>query len=170
MKRIAVLGVSCSGKTTLGKDLSEKLGHKFVDLDDLYWLPGWKTREVSAFQESVSELIHQESWVIVGNYQVVLENVLRPADTIIWLDYSAPVVWRRSLGRTLRRILFKEAVCNGNFETLSFAYSRHSIQLWVYKDLPRIRKKYDEMFSSGAYADKDLIRVTRPREINSIFT
>lgn len=36
---IHIFGASGSGTTTLGKCLSERLGYKFMDTDDYFWLP-----------------------------------------------------------------------------------------------------------------------------------
>jgi cytidylate kinase len=33
------MGASGSGQTTLAKELSQQLGYKFIDSDDIYWLP-----------------------------------------------------------------------------------------------------------------------------------
>ena len=41
MKRIAIVGSSCSGKTTLGRELAALLDVKFVELDEYHWLPDW---------------------------------------------------------------------------------------------------------------------------------
>jgi cytidylate kinase len=37
--KILIMGASGSGQTTLGKELSKQLSFKFIDGDDMYWLP-----------------------------------------------------------------------------------------------------------------------------------
>jgi adenylate kinase family enzyme len=41
MKRVAVVGVTRSGKTTLAITLSQRLGVPHIELDALYWQPNW---------------------------------------------------------------------------------------------------------------------------------
>ncbi len=40
-KRIVVVGSTSSGKSTLAKQLPEKLGADFIELDALYWEANW---------------------------------------------------------------------------------------------------------------------------------
>jgi len=37
--KILIMGASGSGQTTLGKELSKHISFKFIDADDMYWLP-----------------------------------------------------------------------------------------------------------------------------------
>jgi len=39
MKRIVIIGTSCSGKTTLAKTIALKLNIKHIELDKLHWKP-----------------------------------------------------------------------------------------------------------------------------------
>ena len=50
MKRVLIFGDSNSGKSTLGVPLAERLGVRFVELDALYWLPGWQGRPDEEFR------------------------------------------------------------------------------------------------------------------------
>ncbi|MFP5384442.1 MAG: shikimate kinase [Bacteriovoracia bacterium] len=165
MKKIAVIGVSCSGKTTFGKLLSKKLGLQFIDLDDLFWNPGWVQTGSEVFLKKVQDSLQTDGWIIVGNYKSVQDTILEEADTVIWLDYSASVVWRRAIYRTIKRALFKEPCCNGNVESfrLSF-FSKDSILLWVYKDFSRKKKRYEEMLATGKFDNKKFIRPLTPKD------
>src|SRR5688500_3597481 len=44
-KRIIVVGSSGSGKSTLGEQLAARLDVPFIELDALYWEPGWVEAE-----------------------------------------------------------------------------------------------------------------------------
>lgn len=163
MKKIAVIGVSCSGKSTFGKNLSKKLNITFFDLDDLFWNPGWKQTEPEIFLEKTKALLKSDEWIIVGNYKSVQDLILEEADTIVWLDYSPFVVWKRALYRTIRRAFLKEPCCNGNIESFRHSFlSKDSILLWVYNDYPRKKKRYEEMMTNERFKDKVFVRLQSP--------
>ena len=42
MKRIMIIGCGGAGKSTLARQLGEKLNLPVVHLDKLFWLPGWE--------------------------------------------------------------------------------------------------------------------------------
>ena len=165
MKKIAIIGVSCSGKSTFAQELSKQLNLNFIDLDDLFWNPGWVVTEANLFSEKVKAVLETESWIIVGNYHSVQKVILKDADTIIWFDYSRFVVWKRALTRTLKRALFREPCCNGNYESFKLSFfSKDSILLWVYQDYPRKKKRYEEMVNSKHFKSKTYKRIRHPRE------
>lgn len=168
MKKVAVIGVSCSGKTTFGKLLAKKHGLPFIDLDDLFWNPGWVQTEHELFIKKVQAVLDNDEWVIVGNYKSVQDVILNKADTVIWLDYSAYVVGARAIFRTIKRAIFKEPCCNGNFESFKLSFcSKDSILLWVYNDFSRKRKRYEEMISNGKFETKNFIRIYTPESAKS---
>ena len=41
LSRVAIVGTSCTGKTTLARSLSRTLGRPHIELDALYWGPNW---------------------------------------------------------------------------------------------------------------------------------
>ena len=43
-KRIAVIGATCSGKSTLARKLAKKLALDYIELDALQWGPNWNRR------------------------------------------------------------------------------------------------------------------------------
>jgi adenylate kinase family enzyme len=151
MKNIVIIGTAGSGKTTLARNLAHRLGQKNVDLDNLYWLPNWGERSPEDFKERVSETLGNDSWIIAGDYGVVRDQIWDRADTIIWLNYSFPVVFGRAIKRTFIRAITKEEILNGNKETLrKNFFSKDSMLLWVLqtywkrrKDYPKILKKLE---------------------------
>jgi adenylate kinase family enzyme len=107
MQRIAILGCSGGGKSTLARDLSQRLSLPLVHLDALHWLPGWIERDDAAFRALQAQAVAGDRWVIDGNYTQTLDLRLPRADTILILDRSRllclwRVTWRwlTHLGRT----------------------------------------------------------------------
>ncbi|RYG23168.1 adenylate kinase [bacterium] len=131
MNRIWIRGTSGSGKTTLAYDLEKRLGIPATDLDDLNWLPGWTERPVEEFRALVAEVAAKPQWAISGNYGKANEFIVPIADTVVWLDYSFPVVFGRLLKRTFRRVVRGEQCCNGNREdVVKTLFDRESILWW----------------------------------------
>jgi adenylate kinase family enzyme len=130
--RVAVVGTSCSGKTTFARELSEVVGAAHIELDALHWKANWEARSTAEFRSLVEDAVSCEGWVADGNYQAVRELVWSRATAVVWLNYPFWRVFSRALLRTLRRVLTREELYSGNRESLRQAFfSRDSILLWV---------------------------------------
>jgi adenylate kinase family enzyme len=146
MNRISVIGTSGSGKTTLAGKLAEILRIPHVELDSLSFEANWTTASKEVFRSRVREAISVDRWVADGNYGKDARDLIwERADTIVWLNYSLPVILNRLVRRTLRRIVFGEKCCNGNRETLRVALSRNSIILWALQTYRRRRAEYPDL-------------------------
>lgn len=87
-RRVIVVGPSCSGKTTLAAELARRIGCPFVELDALFWKPGWTPPPDDEFRENLVAAHSGEAWVSAGNYLRHTRHLTWPlADTIIWLDF-----------------------------------------------------------------------------------
>jgi adenylate kinase family enzyme len=100
MRRIAIIGCGGAGKTTLARQLGERLGIEVVHLDVLFWQPGWTETPAPEWEERMRGLVSGESWVLDGNYGGTMAIRLPAADTVIFLDLPRRVclwgiVWRR---------------------------------------------------------------------------
>ena len=116
MKRIVVIGVSGSGKTTLAIELARRLKLSCIHADEIRWGANWQRLAQAAFEERIAAATATETWVFDGNRLYLRRLVWRRADTIIWLDYSLPVILRRACIRNFRRVLTRETLWNGNRE------------------------------------------------------
>ncbi|MDE1153027.1 MAG: hypothetical protein PW788_10870 [Micavibrio sp.] len=154
MRRIVILGITGSGKTTFGHKLGAALGLRVTDLDDLYWLPNWVERDTPAFYDLAEKTAAEDAWVIVGNYSKVRQAVWPLADTFIWLDYSFSHVFMQLVRRSIRRASDKTPICNGNIETWGKLFSKDSIMIWLFKSYARTRRNYGEIFAGTGFAPK----------------
>jgi len=84
------------------------------------------------------------------------------ADTVIWLDLDRPIVMRRVVGRTVRRVLRREELWNGNREPVGNLFAlnpEESIIRWAWTKHGPTRTKYAAASNTqkGAYvlADAD---------------
>jgi adenylate kinase family enzyme len=107
MQRIAILGCSGGGKSTLARALGKKLDLPVIHLDALHWLPGWVERDRAEFRAMLTEALRGERWIVDGNYSHSADIRLPLADTILVIDRSRwlciwRVLWRwlSHLGRT----------------------------------------------------------------------
>ena len=134
MRRVAVIGPSCSGKTTTAGRLAAILGVPFVELDALHHDANWREAPAELLQKRVCEALAAapDGWVVDGNYYGKLGPlVIDQADTIVWLDIPYGKALGRVLRRTSVRILRGTELWNGNRESLRNALGRESIVWWV---------------------------------------
>jgi len=76
MKRIAIIGTSCSGKTTLARQLSKLLHIPHIELDTLFWKKNWQIADREQFRKNVARVVEQGNWVIDGNFSIVARSRL----------------------------------------------------------------------------------------------
>jgi shikimate kinase len=164
-RRIAVVGVSGSGKTTLARQLAARLGLAHVELDALYWEPGWTPAQRAVFRERAAQVFQGEAWVVDGNHPEVRDIIWSRADMAVWLDYSLPLVMWRLTHRTFRRCASHEELWNGNQERSLRAhfFSRKSIFLWALRTYKLRRREYPALFDMPEYAHVRPVHLRSPR-------
>jgi len=158
MRRVVVVGTSGTGKTTVASRIAAAIGAPHVELDSLHWEPGWKEAPVDLFRSRAAEATSGEKWVADGNYRAVRDILWGRADTVVWLDYPLRVAFWRVVRRTVRRILTREELWNGNREGLSALVGPDSMPLWVLKTHRIRRREYPELFASPEYGHLKVIR------------
>ncbi|ARV59614.1 adenylate kinase [Nostocales cyanobacterium HT-58-2] len=159
MQRISVVGTSGSGKTTLAQQISQRLAIPHVELDMLHWEPNWMEVSNDVMRERVSQALSGSTWVVDGNYSTVRDIVWGRADTVIWLDYSLPVIMSRLLWRTFRRVVTQQEVCNGNRETWTKTFSRDSIILWALQTYRKKHREYPLLFKKPEYSHLQVVHL-----------
>ena len=133
-RRVAVVGGPGSGKTTTAGEIASALGVPHVELDALWWQPGWTASSVLEFRRQVGAAMAEPGWVIEGNYFDEVAGLVWPkADVLVWLDLPRHLCVRRTLGRTIGRVGRREELWNGNHQSLgalSPASVRRLIRNW----------------------------------------
>jgi len=166
MKKIVIVGTSCSGKTTLSKNISKILSIPHFELDVLHWGPNWTTRE--DFEQDVAQAVQNPKWVIDGNYRNVRDLIWEKVDTIIWLNYSFQLVFWRALNRTIPRVIMKKSIYAGNRETARTTFfSSDSILWWVIKTHKQRILEYSKLFTGKEYANIRIIQLNNQSEANN---
>ena len=163
MQRIAVVGTTGSGKTTLARQISQRLLIPHVELDALHWDANWAPTPLPVFQERTTQALDGDAWVVDGNYSQVRDIIWSRTDTIVWLDYSLWVIMRQLLWRTFRRVLTRERLWNGNREDIGLLFSRDSILLWALRTYRRRRREYPILLSEPEHTHLQVVRLRSPR-------
>ena len=165
--RIVVVGVSGCGKTTTARRLSRTLSIPHIELDALHWLPDWQMMETLAFRQRVDQALSGPTWVTDGNYSKARDLIWARATTLVWLDYPLPLILWQLFNRTLRRVITREELWNGNRETLRGAlFSKDSLFLWALHSYPRQRKAYPGYFARPENAHLQVIHLRSRRDTN----
>ena len=134
MQRVNVLGVSGSGKSTVGRALAARLGVAYVELDELHHGPNWTEASAEELRAKVEPIIAQPAWVIDGSYRAKLGSlVLERADTVVWLDPPIHVWLPRLARRTFTRMVTREELFNGNRERFGNLFERPNIFGWAWR-------------------------------------
>ena len=163
MQRVAVIGNTGSGKSTLAGRLAAVLGGAFVDIDALNWGPDWTPAPVPVLRQRVTAALAGDCWAVAGNYSTVRDIIWSRADTLVWLDYPLPLVLRRLFRRTVRRVVMREELWNGNREHLRAQFaSRDSLFLFAVKAHRRRRREYPVELARPEYAHLRVLRFHRP--------
>ena len=166
-KRIVVIGTTSSGKSTLAEALAKKLGGDFIELDALHWEPNWTEAPTEVFRERVKNATNSPTWVAAGNYRVVRDILWSKAESIIWLDYSFPLVFGRLWRRTWRRWWHQEELWNGNRENIWTHFklwSQESLFHWIVRTYWRRKREYSKQFSLPEHQHLTVIRFRAPEE------
>lgn len=102
MRRVAVIGRSGGGKSTLARKLGAKLDLPVVHLDVVFWRPGWVESETEPMRERLLAATDGGAWVIDGNFTSrVADLTLGRADAIVWVDQPRSLCLRRAIWRSL---------------------------------------------------------------------
>ncbi|MHC4470117.1 MAG: P-loop NTPase family protein [Planctomycetota bacterium] len=170
LHRVAVIGTSCSGKTVFAARLAGVLGYPHVELDAIHWGPGWTEPTTEAFRAAVAEAVAGDRWVVDGNYGRVRDLVWPRAGTIFWLNFGFPLVFRRALLRTIRRVARRERLFGGNVETFRTAFlDRDGIPWWVIRTYGRRRRAYRKLLGADENRHLEVVEFRQPYEADAFF-
>lgn len=165
--RLHLIGASCSGKSTLGRAIATRLGLPFIDLDELYWEPGWVQVGHAELARRLAPHLQQDGWVVVGNYTETTERDVWPRLThLLSLDLPYPPLLWRGITRTLRRGLTGEPCCNGNREQLWRALHPEGVLVYTALNWRRKRRRYGSVPSEPKLAHVQVRRVEHTPDVD----
>ena len=170
VERVSVVGNSGSGKSTLARRLADKLGLAYVELDAIHHLPGWEPISSEAFLEQVTAWSVSDKWVIDGNYRAVVVDgpVWARADTVVWLDVPRRTVMRQVVARSVRRVIRREELWNGNKECWRDLCARdpeRSIIRWSWTQHGKYRDRYSAAMASPDFSHINFVRLRTSNDV-----
>jgi adenylate kinase family enzyme len=137
-KRIAVVGVSASGKSTFARRLAAKTNLPLTHIDAVMWKPGWDYIGDEETVRRLKETSQQEEWIIEGFIDKnALEAVLIRAESIIYLDYPRHIAAWRYIKRWLKHRKNPRPELEGSPEKFSFEFLK---RVWDKKEVYRLNK------------------------------
>jgi adenylate kinase family enzyme len=165
MRRIVVVGTSCSGKTVMAKSIARALGLPHYEIDSLVWLPKWSLPSDEALLAKVDSFTSADRWVIDGVFPEHRNLVWGRADTVVWLNFPLSTVFTRALVRTIKRCISREQLGNHNVETWRRTFlSRNSQLLWVLKTWRKRRRDYPKIMRRAEFAHIRFVQLRSPGE------
>jgi len=104
MTRIAILGNAAGGKSTLARQLAEKRGLPYFEIDSLYWQQDWSVVPGDIYERKHAEIVRQAEWIVDGggNVASVRDRVERATEIILvdmplwvhfWLAAERQIAW-----------------------------------------------------------------------------
>lgn len=166
--RAVIVGTSCSGKSTLARELSRRLGTPHVELDALFWGPEWTARSAEEFRASVDLATAGPMWIVDGNYSAVRSLVLQRATAVIWLNYPLSTLMRRAVSRTFRRLLTRERIFNGNREPLLGFLHSYWIPWWVLRTCGERQREYAELLASPECGRLQVVEIRSVQQLTEM--
>ena len=102
--KVAIIGFSGAGKSTVAKQLSQIYQEEVLYLDTVFWLPDWAERPREETLKIVGEFLDtHEGWVIDGSYSAFHQKRrLEEADEIIILSLNRVSCLFRALKRRVQ--------------------------------------------------------------------
>lgn len=168
MTRLQLIGGSGAGKTTIGRALAAQWRVPFVDLDELYWEPGWRDVGHEELARRVAPIAAQEHWIIAGNYFATTKYQVWPRATqLVILDLPYPLMFWRTLRRTLARAITGETCCNGNRESLWHLFHHDGLLRYLTRTWRQRHARYATLAGEPALQHAEVVHLGSRRAIRA---
>ena len=170
-QRIWVIGCPGSGKSTLSRQLAERYDLPRFEFDAIFHQPDWAPLPDDEFRAEINKIVAEDRWVLDGNYyERAGDQPRQRVELVVWVDLDRFLTVRRVFVRTVRRLVRRESLWNGNREPrfgLLDPRPTNNITLWAWKKHPEYRTLYSEAIANGSYGDATIVRLRSPEEVTT---
>lgn len=157
MKRIIIIGCGGAGKSTLARQLGEKLGLPVVHLDKLFWKPGWVQVSQEEFDDLHRMELAKDRWIMDGNFNRTMPERIARCDTIIYLDFSRFACLRGVLKRVLTTYgTVRPDMGEGCPERIDWEFLK-----WVWNFNKNKRQRYYQLLNEVTHAETIVLKNRR---------
>jgi adenylate kinase family enzyme len=99
LKKIVVIGISGTGKSTLSRMISEIAKLPLYHMDSFIWGEDWKESGTLEIEQSLTKIVATHSWIVEGWIDNYSKELLTEADLVLYLDFPG---WAAALGGVQR--------------------------------------------------------------------
>lgn len=155
--KIAVVGVSASGKSIFARKLADKTGLPITHTDEIMWRPGWNYIGDEETVRKLQEVSVSNFWLVEGFIEKeAFDAILNRADTIIYLDYPRHVAAWRYVKRWWKHRRNPRPELEGCPERFSFEFLK---RVWDRKEVYWLNKFLEKMPNP-----EKMIRLKSPKD------
>ena len=160
-RRIAIVGVSASGKSWFGRALADKTKLPLTHTDMVMWEPGWNYVGDEKTVKTLKEVSSKESWIIEGYIDKdAFDAVLNQTNSIIYLDYARYIPALRYIKRSFMHRTHPRPELKGSPDTFSFEFLK---RVWDKREVYHLNKFFENMS-----APEKVIRLKSPKEASDL--
>jgi adenylate kinase family enzyme len=163
-RRVLVTGLPGVGKTTFATAYAAGRGLPHLEVDRLYYGPGWSVR--ASFHDDLERALAEECWCAddVG-YEASRDLTWDRADTLIWLDLPWWIAEQRAVRRTLRRLRRSEVVYPGCKESwLGWGRPAHPVR-YAWSRHGAVRRLMEQRLADPRWQHLDVVRLRTRAEV-----
>lgn len=166
--RIAVLGPTGAGKSTLARQLANLTTLPIIELDAFNWNSEWQRVDPDTFRSLVAKAVQSERWITDGHYPQVGDLVWNRAEVMVWLDYGLVSILPRLMRRQAKTLVKKERLWNGNTSRGWEQFLPKTFITLLQTRIDRIRRCMREQRELDSIIDQfnnlQVIRLKSPKE------
>jgi adenylate kinase family enzyme len=104
VERIAVIGNSGGGKSTLSRRLSQQFDLPCIEVDAFLWQPGWVLNSTEAYEDQHQRIIANDRWILdgLGRLETIADRLARATNIVLidmplwmhfWLAAERQIAW-----------------------------------------------------------------------------
>ena len=167
-RRISVVGLSGSGKTTVARRLARLVDAPHVELDAVHWIhPDWAEPSDEEFRAAVGRALAGDAWVVEGNYRKARAVYWPQVEMMVWLDLPLWVATGRALWRSLRRVGSSEPLWGTQRESFRHSVlSRESPWIWNLRVHRQRRRQFTVLAAELEHRGGQALRLRSQREVD----